>query len=189
MARTKQTSVGAEKEAPKKKRTAKKATETKQDDLMMKPKEISPFDIIKFMFTDNEAFNKLTKLQLERNYFIINRIFSIKYPLQAQVFNQNGISQSEVLKIWKEFLNKIEGIGRVPSFCFTKGSKKSSEETTSARKKLTKARIIEYAKHYNLSLKELDDVYGFFPIEFEAEVDRFEKMMKDCAIITKAKSK
>lgn len=189
MARTKQASAGVKEEAPKKKRTTKKASEIKSEDVMMKPKEISPFDIIKYMFTDDEAFNKLTKLQLERNYFIINRIFSIKYPLQAQVFNQNGINQSEVLKIWKDFLNKVEGSGRVPGFCFTKGSKRSSEEAASSKKKLTRARIVEYAKHYNLSLKDLDDVYEFFPNEFEVEVNRFEKMMKDCSIVTKTKSK
>lgn len=187
MARTKQAS-GVEKETPKKKRTTKKA-ENNTEEVVIKQKETSPFDIIKYMFTDDEAFNKLTKLQLERNYFIINRIFSIKYPLQAQVFNQNGISQSEVMKIWKDFLNKIEGKGRVPGFCFTKGSKKSSEETTASKKKLSKPRIIEYAKHYNIALKDLDDIYEFFPIEFESEVDRFEKMLKDCSSITKSKSK
>ena len=91
------------------------------------PKAIGPYDIIKLMFTDLQGFDKLSNTMLERNAFMINRIFAIQFPAQAQCFNNSKINSADVVRSWRLFAVKTLGFGKVPGFVYTKGAKKSSE--------------------------------------------------------------
>ena len=105
--------------------TRKKSENTEE---IKKPKAIGPFDIIKMMFTDVASFNNLSNLILSKNFFMINRILSIMFPMQAQCFNNLNINQAEVIRTWQRFATVKLGYGRVPGFVYTKGAKASQEQ-------------------------------------------------------------
>ena len=121
-------------------------------EVIKKPKAISPFDIIKMMFTDVASFNNLSNLILSKNFFMINRIFSIIFPMQAQCFNNLDINQAEVIRAWQRFATTKLGYGRVPGFVYTKGAKASQEQNKTDD--ISKEDKELYCKHYEISLKD-----------------------------------
>ena len=139
------------------------ARKKKDDNLeikkLSKPKSISPFDIIGMIFTNRESFNNLSNLILSKNFFMINRIFAIQFPLQAQLFNNLNVSKSDVIKCWANFAVTKLGYGKIPSFVYTKGAKAISQikNTDNIDKDLKE----QYCKHYNISLKDFDDMLYF----------------------------
>ena len=54
---------------------AEKAAEEQSAKDAFKVKRLGPFDIMKMMFADKSAFDRLTDAQLKEHYFIINRRF------------------------------------------------------------------------------------------------------------------
>lgn len=130
------------------------------DDSLLKPKAIGPYDIINMIFTDIAKFNTMTKSILAKNYFMVNRVFSIKYPLQAQCFNNIYSDPVSVIRAWASFVQSHVGYGKVPAFVYTKGTKKSSEELSS-KSLFSKEEKEDYCLHYNISLKDFDDMELF----------------------------
>ena len=139
------------------------------------PKAIGPYDIIKMMFTDLQGFDKLSNTMLERNAFMINRIFAIQFPAQAQCFNNSKINSADVVRSWRLFAVKTLGFGKVPGFVYTKGARKSSElkeKVDNIAKDLKEA----YCKHYQISLRDFNDLLAMTHDELIADVNRFEKI-------------
>lgn len=137
---------------------SRKKKENTEEQEVKKPKTIGPFDIINMMFTKPDEFNKLSNLLLSKNFFMINRVFSIQFPLQAAVFNKLNINTADVIRCWQNFLTKQYG-NKVPFFVYTKGLKKTTElqEDIEIPKDIKES----YCKHYNLSLKDFDDLLYF----------------------------
>ena len=150
----------------------KKKETTEQEEEIKKAKPLSPFDIIKMMFTNQAEFSKLSDKMLERNSFMINRVFSIKYPLQARYFNNTGVVSSDVVKSWNMFVVKNIGLGRVPGFVYTKSSKSSEANKEEIDKELKR----EYCKHYNISYRDFDDMMYFYHDWTVENLKYFEKI-------------
>ena len=140
------------------------------------PKAIGPYDIISMMCTNFEGFNKLSDMILDKNFFLINRVFSIKYPLQGALFNKNTINTAGVIKSWAMFISSKEGYGRVPYFVYTKGAKKSAS-TSSKTDKIDKELIKEYCKRYKINLKDFETLKSLYYDELIADVKRYEKLI------------
>ncbi len=148
----------------------KKAENTEE---IKKPKAISPFDIIKMMFTDVESFNKLSNLILTKNFFMINRILSIMFPMQAQCFNNVEINQAEVIRTWQRFVTAKMGYGRVPGFVYTKGAKATQE--LNKLDDISKEDKESYCKHYQISLRDFDDMLYF---THDSVIEHFNNFVK-----------
>jgi hypothetical protein len=155
-----------------------------------KPKVLSPFDILKMMFTNQEEFNKLPIEVLGRNYYIINMQLSVKFPLQAAVFNHYKINPGEVVKCWQDFIVRqgLYGGYRIPQWVYEKGKAKANEEKV-AKKKFTDKFIKQYCDHYGVSIKDvkycLDSPYDILNngmyndlAEYKKKVDQLEKLSK-----------
>ena len=150
---------------------AKKKAENNEE--IKKPKAISPFDIIKMMFTDTPSFNNLSNLILSKNFFMINRIMSIMFPMQAQCFNNLDINQAEVIKTWQRFATAKLGYGRVPGFVYTKGGAATRELTNIDN--ISKEDKEAYCSHYQISLKDFDDMLYFI---HDIALDHFNNFVK-----------
>lgn len=140
------------------------------------PKAIGPYDIIKLMFTDIQGFDKLSNTMLERNAFMINRVFAIQFPAQAQCFNNSNINSADVVRSWRLFAVKTLGFGKVPNFVYTKGAKRTITETKEASDNITKDLRESYCRHYQLSLKDFNDLLSMSHDELIADVRKFEKI-------------
>lgn len=154
----------------------KKKEDTEEVEKVKTPKAIGPYDIINMMFTSINEFNNLTDTILDKNFFMINRVFSIKYPLQAAIFNKTTINTAAVIKSWATFITGKEGYGRVPYFVYTKGAKKSSENTNTDEK-IDKDLIKEYCKRYKINLKDFNQLKILFHDVLIADVKRYEKLI------------
>ena len=155
----------------------KKKDATEDAEKLKAPKAIGPYDIITMMFTNFEEFNKLTDTVLDKNFFLINRVFSIKYPLQAAVFNKAGINTASVIKSWAMFCSSKEGYGKVPYFVYTRGAKKTSASTLNVKDKIDKELICEYCKRYKITLKDFNALRSMFNDELTADVKRYKKLI------------
>lgn len=135
------------------------------------PKELSPFDIIKMMFSSMDSFEKLSDLMLERHSFLINRIFAIQYPEHAQLFNRIGMKGCNTLRAWRVFAVRKHGMNRVPFFVYTKAEKKITAGNKKNKPEYTKEEISHYCNHFNISLKDFTDMQYFFPDELKDKMD------------------
>ena len=144
---------------------------------MVKPKAIGPYDIVKMMFTNVAEFDKLSNSILSRNFFMINRIMSIQYPLQAQCFNNLHVNNADAVKCWKNFIVSKLGYGKVPGFVFTKGAKASAELTNKSG--YSKELKEQYCKFYKISLSDLEDMLYFNYAATVAHIQQFDDNNKD----------
>lgn len=133
------------------------------------------FDVVRMLFTDTAAFNNLSKMTLERNAFMINRFMAIKYPQQAQVFNNLKINMCDVLKFWNSYLGNKS---YVPSFIYTKGSKKAKETHTKVNKMPSNAILSQYCIDNKLNRKDVLNAFKMFPDEMSKEISNYEKELK-----------
>lgn len=137
----------------------------------------SPFDIINLIFTNYNEFNKLSNIILDKNFFIINRVFSIKYPAQAQIFNKLNINKAQVIRYWAYFITSKEGYGKVPYFVYTKGAKKQNESNkTKNLFNIDKTTIYEYCKRYHINLKDFNNLKSLYQNELLDDIKNYEKL-------------
>lgn len=119
----------------------------------------NPFDIIKAFYS--KEWNKISDRDKSRNLFMVNRICSIYYPLQANSFNNIKIQGDKVVDFWKIFIKHHNKT--VPSWIWTKTSKKAKEK----EKKEYKEEVITFIKDkYNISNREIEELKIFFPSKF-----------------------
>lgn len=140
-------------------------------------KTLSPFDIITLIFTNIEEFNNLSDTILDKNFFIINRVFSIKYPLQAAIFNKLTINTAQVIRAWSRFILMHEKYGRVPYFVYTKGAKKSKETVIKKTDNISADTVCEYCKRYHITLKDYNNLKTLYNDDLITDVKRYEKII------------
>lgn len=131
------------------------------------------FELTKILFSSPTQWASVSRGDKKKNHFMVNRLMSIQYPLQAQAFNNLKINPVSTLDSWQKFLSKM--YNKVPYWMYTKGAKKKKEEK---QKKLNikESTILLYAKKNNLDLKSVRDSIKFFPTEMSKELKRFEKI-------------
>ena len=149
----------------------KKPELTKDDFKIKKP---SFFDIINMMFNNPAAFDALPDSLLDENYFMINRRFAIKYPMQAAQFSRMGINQAAVVRQWPVFVKRVEQCYGTPRYIYTKTKKDEKEKI--GIDAFDEELITDYMVHYNLSKKDFEDMLFFFNDETVADVERFYKV-------------
>jgi len=128
------------------------------------------FETLNALFSNKEYINNLTKESIKQNIFMINRRIAIKYPLQAQVFNNNKINSYDVLKFWSDFLYTGQ---RPPGWIYTAGAVKSQAKKDS-KKEISASLIKQYCNYYNYSLKDIEACMKFYPEETIKEIKDFE---------------
>jgi hypothetical protein len=121
----------------------------------------NPFDIIKAFHT--KEWNKISDRDKARNLFMINRICSIAYPLQANSFNNLKIRPEKVVDFWKVFITNYNK--KTPQWIWTKTSKNVKEK----EKKEYKEEVISFIKDkYQISNREIEELKNFFPSKFNS---------------------
>lgn len=139
-----------------------------------KPKVLSPFDIFKMMFFNHEEFVRLPNEMLSQNFFIINQIMGIQYPMQAQAFNDSKINGAEVVRYWDIMLHSV-GYRRVPAFVYTKGKKKAAEICNMKIDKVSEPAKKYYAERNHVSITDVDNAIEIFGKRMTDDVKKFMK--------------
>lgn len=94
-------------------------------------KEIQLFPLLKIMFSDENQYSKLRETDKSKNFFMINRRFSINFPTVAHQFNHIKTPGNKVVDCWQRVASQYK---RTPGWMYTKTKKTPKKKTT--RKKL-----------------------------------------------------
>jgi hypothetical protein len=130
------------------------------------------FDIIKNIFsTNNKTWDQVGRIDKSRNFFMINRIMAIQFPVQANQFNRMRIVPGPVVDWWRSTLSGR--YSKPPNWIYTKTKKISSEDKIKETKNFDQVEIFIREK-YSVSKRELSDIKNFYP-------DRYNKWISDVA--------
>ena len=116
----------------------------------------TPFQVLDIMFSTQEQFDKLTKKDKERNFFIINRRIAINFPLQAFKLALNGINQEYAVDCLYMITKRYNGCK--PAWMYLK---------TAKEKEKVKLKFSDEAKNFYLKMNEIDEKVFQKAIEFE----------------------
>jgi hypothetical protein len=126
------------------------------------------FDILKAFFNP-KTWEDVSNHDKSRNFFMINRIMSIAFPLQANAFNNTKIDPVSVVDYWKETLNSK--YKAPPGWFFTTTQKKEKSKAF-----LPDEEVLDFIKSkYEISNREIEDLGRYFP----KELKEFSKSIKD----------
>lgn len=135
------------------------------------------FDYINMIFQNPTKFSNLMPYEKGKNIFMMNRFFSIRFPIQAQMLNHTKINGAEAAQYWCDMLSKM--YNRTPSWIYStlKGTKKN-KETKKKELVVEETTINAYCKRTMRARKEIEDAMKFFPEEMTRELTEFEAMLK-----------
>ena len=130
------------------------------------------FDYIKVLFGRDQQWNKLKGYDKSKNSFMTNRFMSIKFPLQANMFNALKIDPVGQAEAWRMVASKFN---RVPGFIYTK---------TKASKKIKKwepdTKALEmYLKINEIGERDFKEAMKHHPTELKNAINVLEKQMSD----------
>lgn len=83
------------------------------------------FDYIKVIFDPKPNYEDLSAYDKTKNAFMLNRFMSIRYPIQANLFNSLGTNSVGAADSWRRVTVQFK---RTPGWIFTK-VKKSTKKT------------------------------------------------------------
>ena len=118
------------------------------------------FDVIKLIFNNKpNEWKSVGKIDKSRNFFMINRIMSIQFPIQANQFNKLKIVPAPVVDWWHDTLSSR--FSKPPTWLYTKTKKNESikeEEVKSS----------EYVESfirdkYRISKRDIETIKRFYP--------------------------
>lgn len=80
-------------------------------------------DVVNAMFKQRNSWKNISKEDKEKNFFIINRFLSKKYPTKAQFLNIKTVDKSVSLDLWFNFMINEP----YPSWFWSKSQKMPNE--------------------------------------------------------------
>lgn len=137
------------------------------------------FDIIKRIFDKKQSsWEDVPKNDKIRNFFMVNRIMAIQFPVQANQFNKLRISPGQVVDWWHDTLSSK--FTRAPGWVYTtvekKGAKKSDKKNTD--KNFEEAEIFVSHK-FGISMRDLKQLKSFYPDKY---IDWMESVSKQIGV-------
>jgi len=129
------------------------------------------FDIVKLVF-NKKGWNKVSGLDKSRNFFMINRIMSIQFPLQANQFNKNRINPIPVVDWWQGAMSSY--FKTVPPWIYTKTKKvdkKDKQENFEEAERFVCQRLM-------ISQRDLNDLKTFFPDKYQEWISSVQLQIK-----------
>lgn len=126
------------------------------------------FDYINTIFGPDKQWEEISELDMSRNAFMLNRLMSIKFPIQAQMLNIMKISPVGQALTWRAIGKQFR---RTPSFVYTKTKGVSTDKT----KKLNEDAVKLYMKINEIGEREFKDAYKFNQEEIDKSLAILEK--------------
>ena len=123
------------------------------------------FDVVKTIFKKDKDWDKVSRNDKVRNFFMINRIMSIQFPIQAEQFNHTKILPRPVVDWWHDTLSKH--YTRMPGWIFTKTKKSKNKTAPTSDIEIDKSIEEFVANKYEVSLRDLSNLKRFYPEKYE----------------------
>ena len=130
------------------------------------------FDYIKHLFGTDAQWEKLKGYDKSKNSFMINRFLSIRYPIQANMFNAlrtDPVSQAEA---WRMVASKFN---RVPGFIYTKTKATKKTKVWDPNPKA----LALYLKINEIGERDYLEAMKHQPLQVKNAINILEKQMSD----------
>lgn len=132
------------------------------------------FDIVKKVFDKKDSsWDAVSQIDKSRNFFMINRIMSIQFPLQANQFNHIKIAPPNVIDWWRN--NLCTRYTKTPNWIYTKTKKKEKKE----KEKVEVLEIDDAEKfirdRFEISKRDIAQLKSFYP-------NRYNDWVKDISL-------
>jgi hypothetical protein len=132
------------------------------------------FDFINAMFSKPEEFKKTKLHERGKHFFMVNRLMSIGFPVQAAIFNHIKINPAQVVTFWQETLSKR--YTRTPNWMYVKTRKE--REKKKAEQPISEEVQKLYCETYKISRRDLDDAMAILGNSMYQELKEFESLTK-----------
>jgi len=130
------------------------------------------FDYIKVMFSSTEKWNKLKAYDKVKNSFMVNRFMSIKFPMQANLFNVLKTDPMGAAESWRMVASKFN---RVPGWIYTRVRKIKKEKKWEP----TKEALDFYLKINEIGKREYEEAFKYNPKEIKDTLLKIQKQVND----------
>ena len=132
----------------------------------MAEEKIDFIKIVDYLFINKDKYLKLSDIDKENNFFIINRKFASKFPMEANFFNTKLGNRASSLDIWFKIFKKTYSI---PYWYWTKVEKKEN-------KKFPKGDIDLFLKYNpDINPRYLDFIIEFYEEDMREELKKLKK--------------
>ena len=128
------------------------------------------FDYIKVLFGKDAQWDKLKGYDKSKNSFMTNRFMSIKFPIQANMFNALKIDAVGQAEAWRMVASKFN---RVPGFIYTKVRAKKKEKVWDPNPKALEM----YLKLNEIEDRDFKEAMKYNPTEIKNAISTLEKQM------------
>ncbi len=130
------------------------------------------FDYIKVLFGSHSEWDNLKSYDKSKNSFMTNRFMSIKFPIQANMFNALRTDPLGAAESWRMVSQKFN---RTPGWIYTKVKKKSKDKIWEP----SQDTIDFYLKINEIGERELREAMKYDPTATIETLKRIEKQIKE----------
>tara|TARA_R110000772_G_scaffold20115_1_gene55887 strand:+ start:212 stop:622 length:411 start_codon:yes stop_codon:yes gene_type:complete len=130
------------------------------------------FDYIKVLFGKDPQWDKLKGYDKSKNSFMTNRFMSIKFPVQANMFNALKIDPVGQAEAWRMVASKFN---RVPGFIYTKTKASKKSKIWDPNPKALEL----YLKINEIGERDFKEAMKHQPSELKNAIKILEKQMSD----------
>jgi len=123
------------------------------------------FDIVKNIFSTNDKnWKSVGRIDKLRNFFMVNRIMSIQFPIQANQFNKLKVTPAPVVDWWRDTLS--HRFSKPPVWIYTKTKKVEKQEETQIKESPEVESFIR--DKYKITRRDLLQIKEFYPDRYQA---------------------
>jgi len=123
------------------------------------------FDIVKNIFSTNDkVWKSVGRIEKSRNFFMVNRIMSIQFPLQANQFNKLKVVPAPVVDWWRDTLS--HRFSKPPVWIYTKTKKVEKQEESQIKESPEVEAFIR--DKYKVTRRDLLQIKEFYPDRYQA---------------------
>jgi hypothetical protein len=123
------------------------------------------FDIVKNIFSTNDKnWKSVGRIDKSRNFFMVNRIMSIQFPIQANQFNKLKVTPAPVVDWWRDTLS--HRFSKPPVWIYAKTKKVEKQEETQIKESPEVESFIR--DKYKITRRDLLQIKEFYPDRYQA---------------------
>jgi hypothetical protein len=138
-----------------------------------KKKKSELFEMIKMMFEQPTKFADIPPHDKAKYFFMMNRFFAIKFPVQAALFNNTKINPGQAVQIWADMLKPL--FNTTPSFIFSALKRTKKVKKEKASHKIEQNTISYYAQTYMLREADVEHAIQHIGKPFIDELMQIQK--------------
>jgi len=130
------------------------------------------FEFINGMVSKPEEFKKTKMHERAKHFFMVNRLCSIAFPVQASYFNHIKINPAQAVTFWQTLLSAK--YNRTPNWMYVKTAKAKAEKK--AVQPVSDEVMRSYCETYKISRRDLDTAILMLGQSMEKELKDFEQL-------------